>query len=570
MSGESGALLAWFQRLFAVVARAFASTKDTGNSTVMSSASGLTFPGAWYDLRSPYFPLMRIVAAQECIVVPLNIDEDANGPLTITFTFQFSDDGSSPTVNENRPINYFADFSNYSLKNVGSFFRAQMSLSRLLVGSELVILATDQWFITPPPFVRLADQIIERANAAMPQTFAYLKGFSIDGTSRNLSLDIDTVFQKRTPVDAPLPSGAFPAINPVLNTEPNVLDSGWLRVKDNFPGGQLCLVNADVSLYVFLMNASDALGNSIEGEVFPALVTTADNPSVSGAPFFDDYFRMLVVNASGTTSNRFTIRSQGFGAAPAPLYASINAFLADFFPAPLVRAVGAGKLPGTFGLYDNQRVAGIYSFTPALDPLDADEPYISEAIDVASYPTARLLMKADVASATDGVTLQWSDTADFAVVRSSRSLTFRAGDVAFGHIIDIRARAKWFRILWLNGTVAQAAFFMSLYLDPTPIADRVTLVPSSNGQTDQLDVSLTAQQVAPGALSGRVAIRLKNLSSSARSLFYGFSLGLTVSNGDELAAGEAVELDCDEFMTVYVITTSTGGTGVRCAWTELA
>lgn len=236
-------------------------------------------------------------------------------------------------------------------------------------------------------------------------------------------------------------------------------------------------------------------------------------------------------------------------------------------PATLVRAVGTGLNPAS--QFVNAVQAGTYPLTPATSNLGVSGVYTSNVIDIDLYPSLLLLVGADQASAADGVLLEFSDTLAFTTVRSTMRRTFRTGNITEGLMIPSRARARYLRIKYTNGLTAQGRFYLDLHLNPMPLPVEIDLIPTTKAQTGQQDVTLTASQVATGALTGRKTLRLKNLSGSARSLYYGFTAGVTTGNGDELAAGEPVDLDIDEFVTVYVLTTSTGGAGVRCAWTEI-
>lgn len=165
------------------------SMPDLANSTLMdatTTATTLVFTGAWFDCRDPSDVTKRIIAAQEALVVPINIDTATNGPLTISYEFEYSDDGTNAKVDEPRPATVFTSLKNFTLQNVGNYFRNICTVSRALVGGEKVALDCAEWYIRPPDFARLATQKIEEKNAAMGQVFAFLQTFTSLGVSTNV------------------------------------------------------------------------------------------------------------------------------------------------------------------------------------------------------------------------------------------------------------------------------------------------------------------------------------------------------------------------------------------------
>lgn len=239
-------------------------------------------------------------------------------------------------------------------------------------------------------------------------------------------------------------------------------------------------------------------------------------------------------------------------------------------PATVTMAVAVGQVPDGGAGYAKAPLGGTKTITPATSLLAAGATYTSNVIDTEQHPTIRLTVASDVQSAEGGVMFEWSDTAAFTVTQRSMARTFSAGHTTRGRQIQQNTGPRYLRIKYTNGATIQTRFFLGLRLNPTPTVETVDLVSSARGQTSQQDVTVAAAPIAAVPLVGRRTLRLKNLSSSARPMFYGFTAGVSSTNGDELAGGESIDLDIDEFLLIYVMTTSTSGAGVRCAVTEIA
>lgn len=160
----------------------------------------------------------------------------------------------------------------------------------------------------------------------------------------------DVIFQRTNSKDGTVPTGGAPTIDPVFNNDANVLDSGWIRTID-FPGGNFLNIISDVGVNVYLMNASDDQGANIVGNGVPTIQTTANVPATIAAPYFDDYYRILISNESGSTMSSYTIHNRGHAEAQQNLYLGLEQTLLGFFTAQLDRSVIAGKTDA--GLYGN-------------------------------------------------------------------------------------------------------------------------------------------------------------------------------------------------------------------------
>ncbi len=155
---------------------------DTGNSAVRTSAQGTTeFVGTWYATRDAG------VVRQLVVLVGLDAaGAVGNATLGGTFVFEYGDDGSTAIISETRTITSFTDLRDFDLLNAGRYFRVKFTPSRAMTGSEAVIVTTTQRTQNDGQFIRLPNQVLEEQNAAMGQTFAFLKAFNNSGLSENL------------------------------------------------------------------------------------------------------------------------------------------------------------------------------------------------------------------------------------------------------------------------------------------------------------------------------------------------------------------------------------------------
>ena len=179
-------------------------------------------------------------------------------------------------------------------------------------------------------------------NGAAQGSFLLQTDLKTNGIIKDTSIPPTVLFAAKRPTDPSIPSGGAVTIHATLNVEANVNDSGWLSVKE-FGGGSLVNVIGDVSLEIYLLNASDSDGNNWQGNSIPALVTSAGFSSTIGAAFFDDFFRIVVVNVSGTTADEFSVKAQALQTAAPPVFTSIDQDVFGFFPAPLNRSVIVGS-----------------------------------------------------------------------------------------------------------------------------------------------------------------------------------------------------------------------------------
>lgn len=416
------------------------------------------------------------------------------------------------------------------------------------------------------------------------------------------------VFRDTSELSGSLPSGATPAFDatgPIVAS--NVIDSGWIDVtayKDQFFN-----VIADIAgIKVFLMNATDTLGNnSATGSfTFPNLTTLAGAPATLGAPFFSNFFRVVIINDTGSTSNSWGFRSMGASTPPGSVYQSLDQPIFDFFPAPLVKSVTFGRQPD-----------GDYVATPTdgnlfttTDTLGAAASYTSSTFDTDGFKAVELYIATDQVSATEGIQVEFTpDTsAPSPTYYPGPNFTFGANEVVEGFIIKRFSPAMdGFRLTYTNGGTPQGSFILDCtvrtaqtenpsisvenIVDPTQanVATRgslyakndtgtygnilrgdlgglrtsiteyeiqVPISPLTAFETNGTTVSTSAVQIASGLNANTKTISIKADPANTKVIHIGNSAAVTTANGYPLAAGDSVELEVNESTAIWCISSS--------------
>ncbi len=150
---------------------------DTQNTKIVAAADaqpGNPWVGDWTETRdNGVVRLLTVLAATATSVGGI-------------FTFEFSEDGATPTISETRPIGDFETVRDFDLINVGAYYRVQFEPAAPL-GSELVFVTTTLRRQDDGAFVRLANQELEEGNASLPSAFSYAKLFDeVTGKSINV------------------------------------------------------------------------------------------------------------------------------------------------------------------------------------------------------------------------------------------------------------------------------------------------------------------------------------------------------------------------------------------------
>lgn len=296
------------------------------------------------------------------------------------------------------------------------------------------------------------------------------------------------LFRYATPDDPALPSGAPITVHPVLNTEPNVIDSGWIRT--GVDGGlekvnQRFVLGGNTALQAYVVNASDTLGNNIRNADFPFLSTEAGGVRVIGAEFFSRYYRVIIQNVSGSTCTELSARSMGGQDSPSPLVTSLDQVLNDSFPAPINRSVTVGRQPD--GDYVNSPADG--SLINYTTPLGAAASIVLGPFDTDGWKAIELYIATDQVSATEGIIIEYTPDANAVspVYYPGPKFTFSAVEVATGFVVKrLPPALDGFRLTYTNGGFAQGSVLISVEL-------KVNATESSSVSIEnQINASLSA------------------------------------------------------------------------------
>lgn len=295
------------------------------------------------------------------------------------------------------------------------------------------------------------------------------------------------LFRYATPTDAALPSGSAVTIDPVLNSEPNVIDSGWIRtgVDDGLEKvNQSFTLGGNTALRAYVMNASDDQGNNIRNDDFPFIVTAAGGVRVIQATLFSRYFRIVIENISGSTCTELSARSVGGQDTPIAVTTSLDQPLLDSFPAPVQRTVTVGRQPD--GDYVNTPADGnVYTHG---SPLGAGGLFTTPTFDTDGWKAIELYIATDQVSLQDGIVVEYTPDAQAAtpVWYPGPKFTYSQDAVDSGFLVKRFAPAlDGFRITYTNGGTGQVDWFFSLELknaitEPTGLSLENDIDPSQS------------------------------------------------------------------------------------------
>lgn len=467
------------------------SADETGNSTKVLLTSAATYTGAWED-----------VTAFSTVAVAIKGNNATDGTLYI----ESSQDGGT-TVNS---VPYVVSDASFDLPHIWNVVETHIRIryvngttaqtghfqlqTKYSNSQQLGLLQEAGQVIDENTNVQVMKAVIagETLDGNLEATGLYNNVSLLDNKALKTAIPPTVLFQRIRPVDPVIPSGSSITINPILNAEANVYDSGWISVS-SYGGGSLVNIVSDVNLSVYVMNASDDQGNNIQGESVPTLNAIGGFSATVGAAFFDKYFRVVCVNTSGTTANEYSLRATGNQTAIPAVVTSIEQPVLGFYPAPITRSVAVGKNPND--TYINTPASGIADAMSTNTPLGIAGVFTTPWCPVESFGEIKVAMITD--ELVNTCLLQLSH--DGVTIDTSLSLPPQPlGDSGnYGFIHALNPSLPYFRVVYTNGAVAQTLFKLTTTLlvasgngfvgRATAVLDRYTDVKTSRVVNDPVD-----------------------------------------------------------------------------------
>ncbi len=460
-----------------------------------------------------------------------------------TYHFKYGPDGSSWPIDITLHTADLSTIRYQPLKVAGEFFQATFEPD-LPLGADIIYVTTTHSKQAAPDFVVPASHVFEEANASFAPQWAFLKAFDDRGDSTNVratplgdlrvaderlgvtesgSLDTESV-RDDVSISFSRDSGAT-SIAALMN-----MSVGGTVTHDTTEGRALFTTSSvagSTSYYESAKTAVYEAGHMIRGEqtieITPALAGTA---KVEWG-FGEDNGTGDVLNGIGwgmDATGLYVWRKKAGVYASKVYQTSFNRDVLDGID-PTRYRIGSG--PVAFDGTKN----GL--FLTGFEWLGVAPPFYRIQAPVGEFVTVHV---EETSGRINGTTVPEPELPMF--VRVSN------GDQAVNYQV---ASGSWRGGIYTSKSLTQGAL---------------------SGDTGQQDVTTVSTPLAFN-FNGRTSVRLKNMTTSARPLIFGFSGSLTALNGDELAVGESIDLDLDEDVPVYVITTSTSGGGVRTSWTVL-
>lgn len=189
------------------------------------------------------------------------------------------------------------------------------------------------------------------------------------------------------------------------------------------------------------------------------------------------YFRVIFINGATPQSN-FVLQTMlditQAGSATVPINFPIN----DSNSVIATRAVITGK--STDGTYTNQRSDGVSSGNSSTVTLLAGQTFTGVFEDVLGYANISIVAFSNVASATDGLKLEYST--DGINIDDFDSFTVSASN---GTQVSSGATSKYFRVRYTNGSTNQTTFrLQTVYHITAPKSSTHRIDDSINGEND--------------------------------------------------------------------------------------
>lgn len=262
-------------------------------------------------------------------------------------------------------------------------------------------------------------------------------------------------------------------------TDGSEIDSGWLDM-------------AGVDKVQFSGRASAAgMTMTIDSRSDPSQTALSTPVTYSDGSFYlfniicrQRYMRFHWANNTGSTVTEASMEiKQTFGGSDKLSVFPLGVEPSDFSQAALVRAVNTGVQPD--GDYVNIPADGAAFATTST--LGSGATYTSSWVDTDGWKEIELVLDSDVASADEGIVIQFTDDtgAGTPSVRREIYYTFSDTDVANGALtVRLGTCLDGFRISYTNGSSAQSSFYLEATLKTTPASgSSVSLESEVAGET---------------------------------------------------------------------------------------
>lgn len=423
------------------------------NSTTSLLGAGASFTGVWEDVTN-YTSVAVAILGSVATDGVLYFDLSTDGGSTFA---SIPNNVSDVTFDLPKILNVVEShvrirYVNGATPQTG-IFSIQTKYSN---GQELGLLGSVDSNVTNDTPTQLMKSVIvgEELDGNLNQTGIYKNVSLLQNDALKVGIPPTSLFQASRPTDPTIPSGASITIHPTLNTEPNVIDSGWIATA-SYGAGSLINIISDTALDAYLMNSSDDLGNNIQGDQSPTLAAAAGIAATIGAPFFDNYFRVVVVNTSGVSATEYSVKATGNQTAVSPVFSSLEQNVFGFFPAPLSRSVQMGRDPNNN--YVNSRSGGYVDAATTQTPLGIGGVFNSGCIYVNGYSQLSLELLSDVTGVLTGT---WYT--DEACTNATRTLTIPYSTENEFIPISSPTFGNYLEVTYTNGSVAQSNFHMAI------------------------------------------------------------------------------------------------------------
>lgn len=262
-------------------------------------------------------------------------------------------------------------------------------------------------------------------------------------------------------------------------------------------------------------------------------------------------------------------------------------------PVVLSRSVATGQQPN--GSFSNNRSSGSVPSNSSTVVLAGGAAFTGAAQGSTGFSSIMVMVYSDQVSGGSGLTIQWSETSNFALVHFSQSRDYLTTSVGRPFFFPVQL-GEFFRVVYTNGPTLQTQFVLRTELlteaaqltiaavtgpmddnsiaahtranlvakNPSGVYANIERGPSGGLEAhidamrtwnvQRLTVGTTEQQIT-SAGTGRRTINVKNVEANgANDLIYIRQItGVTTSNGYTLGRGNDVSLDIADGAQVWVI-----------------